>query len=381
MGNDRTTTRYLTVLLAVALLSLVPCTVQASSSFTTEEFTFEAEGLELHGMISRPQNVEAHSIVIIVHGYGRTNVVQNNGYQELRSRLTAKGIAVVVWDKPGCGKSEGTFDINQPVESSADEVIAAIRALRENEEAGSEQIGLWGVSRAGWIAPLVIHKEPSISFWISVSGTDAFENWGYLLRSNLEIEGYAPSEIEGIHHGWIEGNRIFRSGGSFEEYTSATLAFKRNPLVQKLMGQEFVELEPGSEAYEKARLHYLNNQKAYMAEGHLFDEKSGLQIIISDFDQMLQTVSCPVLALFGSKDSQVDWRKTKKLYENTIGLREDAQLSIKVFPNADHNMRMSKTGGFFETHEAEYWNRPYADGYYEAMVAWLCDNGFCENIK
>ncbi len=171
---------------ALALISLlsigalVPSSF-ATENFTTEEFTFQSSGVKLNGIINRPKTMEATSMVIIVHGYGRTNVVKDNGYHELRSRLTSRGISVLVWDKPGCGKSEGEFDINQPVGSSADEVVSAIHALRQKEEAGSDQIGLWGVSRAGWIAPLVIQQEPSVKFWISVSGTDAFENWGYLL--------------------------------------------------------------------------------------------------------------------------------------------------------------------------------------------------------
>ena len=363
-----------------AVMSISPSAYSQSTSeaFITEEFTFQSEGLLLNGIISRPKATEATSIVIIVHGYGRTNVVRDNGYHELRSRFTAKGISVLVWDKPGCGKSEGVFDINQPVESSANEVVAAMQALRDNQEAGAEQIGLWGVSRAGWIAPLAIQKDPRVKFWISVSGTDAFENWGYLLRSSLELEGYSASEIDAIHKGWIDGNRIFSSGGTFEDYTSATTTFRKNKLVQKLTGwPEYVALQAGTKAYVQARQQYLENQEAYMAEGHVFDEESGLEIYVTDFDRTLKAVSCPVLAIFGGKDKQVDWRKTKTLYENTLGIAEDAALSIRVFPNADHNMRMSETGGFFETQEANYWNTPYADGYYEAMTAWLCSNSFC----
>ena len=372
--------------LALALVSLISIGALASSSFTageftTEEFTFKSSGINLNGIISRPKNMEVNSIIIIVHGYGRTNVVNDNWYPELRSKFTSKGISVLVWDKPGCGKSQGEFDINQPVDSSADEVVSAIHALRKKKEPGSEQIGLWGISRAGWIAPLVIKQEPSVKFWISVSGTDAFENWGYLLRSSLALGGHSPSEIDVLHKQWIDGNRIFRSGGSFEDYTSATSTFWRNKIVQKLTGREYLEQVPGSEEYVQARQLYLKNQRVFMAEGHLFDEESGLQVSVRDFDHVLKTVSCPVLAIFGGNDKHVDWRKTKKLYESTLGLRGDARLSIRVFPNADHNIRMSKTGGYLETQKSDYWKTPYADGYYEAMIEWLCSNGFCANTK
>ena len=367
--------------LALALIFLMSIDALASSTFTTEEFTFKSSGISLNGIISRPNNMEVNSIVIIVHGYGRTNVVDGNWYHELRSRFTSKGISALVWDKPGCGKSEGEFDIHQPVDSSADEVVSAIHALRKKKEAGSEQIGLWGISRAGWIAPLAIKQEPSVKFWISISGTDGFENWGYLLRSSLELSGHSPPEIDALHQGWIDGNRIFRSGGSFEDYTSATRTFWSNKIVQKLTGRAYLEHVPGSEEYAQARQQYLKNQQDFIAEEHLFDEESGLEVSVKDFDQVLKTVSCPVLAIFGGNDKHVDWRKTKKLYENTLGQRGDARLSIKVFPNADHNMRMSKTGGYLESQQSDYWKTPYADGYYEAMIEWLCSNGFCAKTE
>ncbi len=166
-------------------------------------------------------------------------------------------------------------------------------------------------------------------------------------------------------------------GGSFEDYTRGTKTFRRSKIVQQLTGQEYLEHVPGSEEYVQARQLYLKNQKDFIAEGHLFDEESGLQVYIKDFDQILKTVSCPVFAIFGGNDTQVDWRKTKKLYERTLGLWGEAQLSIKVFPKADHNIRMSKTGGYFESQKPDYWKTPYADGYYEAMIEWLCAQGFC----
>ena len=359
-------------------LMLISFDADSSEGFSTDEFKFSVEGKSLSGLISRPTDIEASSIVIIIHGYGRTNVVSGNWYQGLRSRLTSQGISVFVWDKPGCGKSEGEFDINQPVESSADEVVSAIYALRKKKEAGSEQIGLWGTSRAGWIAPLAIKQEPGVKFWISISGTDGFENWGYLLRSNLELAGHSQSEIDVLHKGWVDGNRIFSSGGGYEDYTAATNNFWSNELVQKLTGREYIEHLRGSKEYVQARELYLKNQKDYMAEGHVFDKESGLEVVVKDFDQVLKTISSPVLAIFGGNDKHVDWKKTKKLYESTLGLRKNARLSIKVFPNADHNLKMSKTGGYFESHNPDYWELPYADGYYGIMVEWLCLNGFCQ---
>lgn len=365
----------------LVLISLLSFGATASPDYSTEEFSFISSGASLNGIISRPENNDATSIVVMVHGYGPTNVVKGDWYRQIRSEFTSKGISVLTWDKPGCGKSEGEFDINQPIESSADEVVSAIAALKKSGEPGSDRIGLMGFSRAGWIAPVAISREPNVSFWISVSGTDAYENWGYLLRSNLELEGYSSSEIDTVYKEWIDGNLLFNSGGPYEQYLSATRAFRKNEMVQKLSGQQFEDHKPGTDAYEAAHKMYLKNQKKYMSEGHLFDDENGLPIVVSDFDQVLKSVSGPVLAIFGDNDRNVDWRKTKELYESTIGVTEPSKLSVKVFKGADHNLRMSKTGGYLEPRSKDYWSIPYAEGYYEVMVEWLCSNGFCSNTR
>ena len=366
--------------LMIVLLFMMMFTGQslsANDNFSTEEFSFNSAGMKLNGIISRPINNDATSIAIIVHGYGSTNVVAGNWYYSLRKRFTDMGIAVLVWDKPGNGKSEGEFDINQPVDSSADEIVAAIKELKQNAEPGSSQIGLIGGSRAGWISPLAINKQPDIKFWISISGTDGYESWGYLLRSNLELEDYSATDIKQIHQEWIDGNRIFNAGGSYEDYLIGTIMFRKNPLVQKLTGREYVAHTPGSEAYELAKQAYLDAQKEFMAEGHKFDPDTGLEIVIKDFDKVLNKVSIPVLALFGSNDRHVDWRKTKALYEKTLGKRAPSLLTVKVFEGADHSLKMSKTGGYFESHNQQYWQLPYAEGYYETISEWLCNNNFC----
>ena len=134
----------------------------------------------------------------------------------------------------------------------ADEVLSAIQALRQSKEPGADRIGLWGVSRAGWIAPVVIEQEPSIQYWISVSGTDAFENWGYLLRSNLEIDGHPPEYIDQIYNAWIKQNHLFWTGADYESYLEVSRVFWQDDLVQKLTGQTYVEHEPGSLGYAAA---------------------------------------------------------------------------------------------------------------------------------
>jgi hypothetical protein len=94
--------------------------------------------------------------------------------------------------------------------------------MRESKAPGSQKVGLRGISRAGWIAPLAITKDPKIAFWISVSGTDDKENFPYLLESNLRFEGRTEAEIKLLLGEWRHGFEIVSRGGTYGDYLAAT---------------------------------------------------------------------------------------------------------------------------------------------------------------
>jgi alpha-beta hydrolase superfamily lysophospholipase len=78
----------------------------------------------------------------------------------------------------------------------------------------------------------------------------------------------------------------------------------------------------------------------------------------------------PVLALFGEKDRNVDWRKSRALYTETIGRHSKARLTVKTFPDGNHNLHQSRTGGYREM--LEILKSPaMSDGYYATILEWL----------
>ncbi len=336
---------------------------KASSQISSKPFEFQFENKTLKGLIEQPNNQTPKAMVIIIPGYGKTNFVEGGWYSNTRKKLAQSGLTVCFWDKMGCGKSEGEFDAQQPVENSAKEAIAAIQKLKKLKTPGSEKIGLWGISRAGWIVPLINEQYP-IDFWISVSGTNDKENFGYLLKSNLIIEGKEEQEADRLYTSWMLGHKIFSTGGTYEEYEKAMLPLRQNPMCQKLFGYS---LKP-KENEEKEKKDYIREQLQYTNKGH-FDQESGLWSYIDNFDKTLLKLNCPVLALFGANDSQIDWRKTKKLYEETIGTNPNSDLTVKIFENCNHTIQKCITCGWREDLSALQWQT--CDNYYKTMEEWL----------
>ncbi|MEM9824706.1 MAG: alpha/beta hydrolase, partial [Bacteroidota bacterium] len=205
------------------------------------------------------------------------------------------------------------------------------------------------------INPIVINQHPDIQFWISVSGVDDKENFLYLYEENLKIHGVPDDTVAILSHELEQGYRISHAGKSFSTYLAATKNLRRDPWLDRFNnGRKTTEAD------------YAAYQKGFRKEA--FDSVSGLQIYVEDFAALLSNIHCPVLALFGEKDKNVDWRKTKKLYERTMG--EKTNLQIQSFPDGNHNLFKCKTGGFYEFEDD---GLPYhrCDGFLDVITNWL----------
>ena len=99
-----------------------------------------------------------------------------------------------------------------------------------------------------------------------------------------------------------------RGGKAYDEFMKETKNLFQDPLCIKLgMGLD------NEEDFESIK-------KYYQKSGFVYDERTGLQILVPDFQKTLNNVNCPVLSISGEKDSQVNWKNTIKLYEESIGI-------------------------------------------------------------
>ncbi|MGW9684135.1 alpha/beta hydrolase family protein [Flagellimonas sp. 2504JD1-5] len=344
---------------SVAILFLFLMGTKSMAQCNRQILEFEFEGVKLNGVLNLPKDQKPKGIVLIIHGSGKTNAVAQEWYSDIRETIVKRGYATYLWDKMGCGKSGGTFNLNQSIQNSASEVIAAINTLKEKQIVGSDNIGLYGGSRATWINPIVINQYKGIRFWISVSGVDDKENFSYLLEQNLRIDGLPKDSIDLIVGQWLEGVRLAHSGASFETYMNATKDLQKNPFWSRFVRENMGAMD------EEA---YISFQEPLMKEK--LDKDTGLPVYIEDFDSILSKIKVPVLALFGENDMNVDWKKTKLLYERTLA--DNTNLTTKSFPDCNHNIFECNTGGFYEFQDN---NLPYkrCEGFLDAIEDWLSE--------
>jgi hypothetical protein len=84
-------------------------------------------------------------------------------------RMLRAGYATFAWDKPATGESTGKIDRSRLIEQRSQIVLDAIAVLKECPEIDAQQLGLWGISQAGYVMPTVLTRSDDIAFMIAVS--------------------------------------------------------------------------------------------------------------------------------------------------------------------------------------------------------------------
>lgn len=144
----------------LCLFSLAVC----GEGVRTEDVQFASNGVQLSGSIVFPKDKPILAAIVFVHGSGKQ--ARDLFWAE---RFAEKGIAALVYDKRGAGKSGGHYESEQSVSGKnidllADDAAAALTALSKHSELKGVTIGLSGISQAGWIAPLALEKNHLAKF-------------------------------------------------------------------------------------------------------------------------------------------------------------------------------------------------------------------------
>jgi uncharacterized protein len=153
------------------MLGLIFCAVGAfAEEFKTEDVWFVSNKVQLSGSIVFPKDKEIRAAVVFVHGSGRQE--RNLVWAE---KFAEQGIAALVYDKRGVGKSEGKYESEQSVSEKnilllADDAVAALEVLSKHPQLKNIPLGLTGISQAGWIVPIAAQKSSAARFMVLWSG-------------------------------------------------------------------------------------------------------------------------------------------------------------------------------------------------------------------
>lgn len=323
---------------SVAMTAVVSSTATSRvHEFTERDVVFRNGSVELHGTLFIPTVSEPVPAIVFLHGSGPHPRAGFRSYAEAFAKL---GLAGLFFDKRGSGESGGSW-ITASIDDLAEDALAAVAYVKAQPEIDEARIGFWGISQAGWIAPLAAAQSDDIAFMILISGGGA---------------GPRESEMFSYEH------QFARRGLSGEERAQAT------DLVHAYFdflatGQERADLVARLEELRPGPLGPLAEQLDRILPSE--DNRANWRWVATyDPAPDIERIDVPVLLMFGDRDTNHPTTLAAERWREGLRKAGYPDVTLMMFPGAGHGIRMR------EGHTAPG-RAPFADGYMDVQLGWL----------
>ncbi|MDQ8756195.1 alpha/beta hydrolase [Sphingosinicella sp. LHD-64] len=320
--------------------------VRVALNLTETQFT--SHGQSLHGVLIEPPGATAASpLVVLVHGSERTSPTTGS-YPYI---LAALGLRVFAYDKRGTGQSEGEY--TQNFELLADDAAAAFAEARRLAAGRFTEIGYFGGSQGGWVAPLAATRSDpqfvAVGFGLMASPIE--EDRDQVL-TELRGQGASAQVLAAAREVTDATATLVRS--HFTEGFDALAAVKARYGDSSWFRSIRGEYTGGILASSEADLRRIGRAR--------FDNLE----LIWDYDAMaaLPRVRARQLWILAEEDREAPPSVTLERLSRVR--RDGADLEIYSFPGTDH--------GMVEYTRAPDGSRSYGritDGYFRLLADWI----------
>jgi len=319
--------------------------------YYSEDVTFENSDakINLAGTLTLPNKDGKFPVVILIAGSGPNNrdenILGHKPFLVLSDFVTKSNMAVMRYDKRGIGQSKGKYSTATTADFASD-VKAAINYLKTRKEIDAQKIGLIGHSEGGIIAPMVAANNKDVAFIILLAGTGISGDELLVLQSEMiqrasKVDESTIKKVVDFNKG---AYAIVR-----KENNAAVLNEKLNAyFVEKLKADSTLKPQGMSDAdFIKPNVASLSSpwMKYFL--------NYNPEIILKD-------VQCPVLALNGSKDTQVPASVNLEAIKKGLERGKNKNVTIKELPNLNHLFQECKTGAPSEYSEIDQTFSPVA---------------------
>lgn len=287
-------------------------------SIRAEEVSFQNAGIAFHGTLLLPANVRRSALVVLAVGSEDSD---RYSLGPIPYVLANRGIAVLMYDKRGTGKTKGSWE-DASVEDLAGDLATAIREMGRRRDIDPKRIGILGFSEGGWVAPLTSTRVP-VDFIIAISGggTTKGRSFTYKNRRRAEEAGLRDAALDSV-------------------------------------------VRTSTETITKSI------QRAKAGGGSGFDRR-----VAYDPRDDWARFKGPVLSIGGEFDVLEDSREAADSLRAFLQRAGNHDVTIHVLPRAHHFPFIGRTGLPSEWGTFNGFTR-LAPGFWEIMLLWLSDRGY-----
>ena len=287
--------------------------------YATEEVSFQHDGVTLGGTLSLPKGVKSAPAVILISGSGQQNrdeeIMGHKPFLVIADYLTRNGFAVLRYDDRGYGASTGDFDTSTIADFTED-ARAALAYLKSRQDIKS--IGLIGHSEGSAVAAKLAANNKDVAFIISLAGPG--------IKGDSLLLMQARAMLISLKMQKEMGQALAQNRGLFR-----IINFNKSPKETEQLMREFLNTIPSPQPEgPTSKEEYIDNIVKMVSE-------PGLMYFIrhnpaDDFSK----VHCPVLALNGEKDFQVDAKTNLDGIAAALKKAGNKNVTTKIIPGKNH---------------------------------------------
>jgi uncharacterized protein len=303
--------------------------------YTVREVTFHHGDVTLAGSLLTPNTLGKHAGVVLLHGSGPETRWGTPRY--IADRFARAGIATLIYDKRGSGRSTGNLD-SFTYDDLAGDAIAGVHLLASQPDVDRRRVGLLGHSEGGITGVVAaVHASREIAFIVAedtVAGP-VYKSDLYRVNRSIRQTGFKPEEIS-------KAMDVF---GTFVDVARGVTSYS--------------ELEAARNQYGQTEwFRWLAIPPRDAPLWATAPQRENLNTLV-----YWSKVDVPVLLIYGEKDELVPVVQNIEAIENALDRR--ASFTAVIAPGAQHNLTVHPPpeGPFF------WWRA--APGIVDLTVNWV----------
>ena len=299
-----------------------PQTPKGPFPYSAEEIQAKGPSGLLAGTLTKPEGKGLFPAIVLITGSGSQDrdetIFNHKPFFVIADALTKAGFAVLRMDDRGVGSSEGDPS-KATTKDLSEDIYAGVRALHMQSGIDTTRIGLIGHSEGGMIAQILAATYPQdIAFICSMAG---------LGISGFEVLVWQTRKVTSKTLPMVEVEKSV-----LRQKTLLTMIKESTDSI-KLRAQLTDSI--GLWAVEQQRMFVVNSPEFKAQLNQL--QSPWLKYFISyDPEKYIRNVKCPVFAINGSEDMQVESERNLKSIESLLQKHGNVKFRVQEYKGMNH---------------------------------------------
>ncbi len=311
------------------------------------------------GTLTYPENKNPKGTVIMISGSGwqdrDESILGHKPFLVIADYLTRNGYAVFRYDD----FPKYQF-VNSTTYDFAENVTMIIDSLKVCSKFDLGKIGLLGHSEGGLVAFIVASQNPEIEFVISMAGVAETLKETLLFQNRIALSkmDYSEEEIK---------SSLINSGKTF------TLVEKSKNVDKASEQMDLLFSELSKNMTDSLKVRYNSTPQDFLRIKQKLLSPWFYQLFKINPKDYIRKIDCPVYALNGEYDLQVNFQKNLPLIEQY--LKKNPCNKIEMLPKMNHLFQEAVTGYYDEYGKIE---QTIAPEVLSKIIEWLEKALICE---